>query len=71
MTAEQLFFVSYSQVWCNGNTEQYEVNKMMSNPHPPSKLRVLATLGNSEDFSKAFNCPKGSAMNPNKKCSLW
>ena len=71
LTTEQLFFVSYGQVWCSDNSEQYEVNKMVTNPHPPSRLRVAATLGNSEDFSKAFQCPEGSAMNPSKKCSLW
>ena len=71
LTAEQLFFVSFAQVWCNDNTEQYEVNKMLTNPHPPSRLRVLTTLGNSEDFSKAFQCPAGSPMNPERKCSLW
>ena len=71
LTAEQLFFVSFGHVWCNDNSQQYEINKILTNPHPPSRLRVIATLGNSEDFSSAFNCPKGSVMNPVKKCSLW
>ena len=58
LTLEQLFFVSYAQVWCNANTEEYEVAKMEShNPHPPSKLRVEAVVANSEPFAKAFKCP--------------
>ena len=71
LTAEQLFFVSFAQVWCNDNSEQYEVNKILTNPHPPSRLRVVTTLGNSEEFSKAFQCPAGAPMNPERKCFLW
>ena len=71
LTAEQLFFVSYAQVWCGDNTAEYEVNKLLTNPHPPSTTRVTATLSNSEEFSKAFQCPPGAVMNPDKKCSLW
>ena len=71
LTAEQLFFVSYAQVWCGDNTAEYEVNKLLTNPHPPSSTRVTATLSNSEEFSRAFQCPPGAVMNPDKKCSLW
>ena len=70
-TSEQLFFISYAQVWCNGNTEEYEKAKMMSNPHPPSKLRVKATLANSEEFSQAFQCKQGDAMSSQNKCKVW
>ncbi|PSN50288.1 hypothetical protein C0J52_02835 [Blattella germanica] len=40
--------------------------------HAPSPLRVIGTLQNSEEFSRAWNCPKGSPMNPNaEKCKIW
>ena len=54
-----------------GNSEEYELSKMVSNPHPPSKLRVTATLSNSPQFSQAFHCPPGSNLNPTVKCSVW
>ena len=35
------------------------------------KYRILGSMANSEEFSKAFNCKKGSRMNPENKCKLW
>ena len=66
LTSEQLFFLSYAQVWCSDNSAEYEAHKMMTNTHPPSSLRVLATLRNSPEFGDAFKCPRESFMNPNK-----
>jgi len=70
-TSEQLFFISYAQVWCNGNTEEYEKAKMVSNPHPPSKLRVKATLANSDEFSEAFQCKQEDVAASRNKCKVW
>jgi len=70
-TAEQLFFLGYSQVWCGDNTDLYEIEKILKDPHPPSKVRVNAAVSNSEGFSTAFNCPLGSPMNPQSKCNIW
>ena len=33
--------------------------------------RVNGTLRNIPEFSKVFNCPLGSSMNPKKKCKVW
>ena len=39
--------------------------------HSLNYVRVTEVLKNSKEFSNAWNCPKGSQMNPENKCYLW
>ncbi|XP_066593303.1 neprilysin-like [Prorops nasuta] len=69
---DQLFFLSAASVWCE--TIKPPKNKKVSFKnvtHSPGQIRVLGELSNSEEFSKAFSCPVGSKMNPEKKCYIW
>lgn len=70
-THEQLFFLGFAQVWCGNMRPQYAHNRILTGVHSPGRFRVIGTLHNSEEFSKAFNCPLGSYMNPQKKCAVW
>ncbi|KAF9099985.1 Endothelin-converting enzyme 2 [Mortierella sp. AM989] len=47
------------------------IRQMRTDPHSPAKWRINGAVQNSVAFAKAFNCPSGSAMNPEKKCDLW
>ncbi|GLV35324.1 Neprilysin 5 [Carabus blaptoides fortunei] len=70
-TDDQLFFIAYASMWCD-ETSSYILENQLLDEHSPNRYRVLGSLSNSEDFSKAFHCPKGSNMNPNKKkCRIW
>jgi putative endopeptidase len=71
LKAEQLFFVTYAQIWCRKQTEEYSRLQVTTDPHSPANYRVLGPLSNSEDFSKAFECKSGSRMNPQSKCTVW
>jgi len=70
-TAEQIFFISYANVWCGSDTKEGLENQIVTDPHSPSYFRANIPISNSEDFHRHFNCPVGSAMNPAERCVLW
>lgn len=70
-TNTQLFFLNFAQVWCGATRPEATRNKLKTAVHSPGRFRVIGTLSNSVDFSKEFNCPVGSPMNPKFKCSVW
>lgn len=39
--------------------------------HTIAQYRVIGPISNLPEFSKEFNCPLGSTMNPMKKCEVW
>ncbi|MDP2435435.1 MAG: M13 family metallopeptidase, partial [archaeon] len=70
MTNEQLFFVSYAQVWCTAYRPQYLRWLVLNNPHSPAQFRVNGAVSQNEFFAQAFQCPSDSPMG-NRKCSIW
>jgi len=70
-TNDQLFFLSYSQVWCGHSKPEALIRQLLVDPHAPLKFRVNGVLANQPEFSTAFKCPLGSKMNPHKKCVVW
>jgi len=74
MTDNQLFFLSFAQVWCDLSTPQASHLSALEDAHSPPRLRVMGTLSNSADFAKEFKCAAGSKMNPadsKQKCEVW
>lgn len=71
LTHDQLFFLNYAQIWCGSMRPEDALSKVRSSVHSPGPIRVLGPLSNSYDFARIYNCPVGSRMNPNKKCSVW
>ncbi|XP_002037126.2 neprilysin-4 [Drosophila sechellia] len=70
-TAKQLFFISFAQSWCNDAHPSVKALQVSTDQHMPGKFRVIGSLSNFDEFSKEFNCPVGSAMNPSEKCILY
>jgi endothelin-converting enzyme len=61
-------------MYCTSFPEQKDVNKYAWNDnHGFPQARVNIPLRNFDAFSKAFQCPIGSKMNPKEaeKCQLW
>ena len=71
LTHDQLFFLSFSQVWCSKSTPQAKELQLNEDPHSPARFRVLGVLSNSREFSEAFQCHPDTRMNPSHKCQVW
>ncbi|GFO22716.1 endothelin-converting enzyme 1 [Plakobranchus ocellatus] len=71
LTHDQLFFLSFAQRACWKATKANAIAHVLSSKHAPNKFRVIGSLQNFPDFAKAYKCPVGSPMNPEKKCSVW
>lgn len=71
-TNEQLFFINTAQLWCSKFTDEAAKRSVLTSVHSLPMFRVLGELRNSNEFTDAFSCRKGSYMNPDQpKCSLW
>ncbi|XP_063974161.1 membrane metallo-endopeptidase-like 1 isoform X2 [Diachasmimorpha longicaudata] len=70
-TDEQMFFMSFAFVWCEVQKPEYAKKMKEMDVHSPGRLRVIGAVSNTNDFARAFQCPKGSAMNPEDKCNIW
>jgi len=71
-TDDQVFFLSFAQLWCGSDTPQ--LAKMLANtdPHSPNAARVNGVLRNMPQFQKAFSCPANSPMVAGAKaCRVW
>ena len=68
---EQLFHVSFAQSYCRNSRDKELYLSTLNDRHTDAEFRVIGTLSNSHEFAHAFKCPKGSPMNPAKKCRVW
>ncbi|XP_076861735.1 membrane metallo-endopeptidase-like 1 [Brachyhypopomus gauderio] len=71
MDHKQLFFLNFAQVWCGACRPEYAIQSIKTDPHSPLEYRVLGSLQNFEAFSEAFQCKRGTPMNPEEKCRVW
>ncbi|XP_050087390.1 neprilysin-1 [Anopheles aquasalis] len=70
-THEQLFFISFGNIWCESHT-QAAAKAYLEDSHCPGKFRLKGVLTNSPEFSQTFGCKSGTAMNPAAdKCRIW
>ena len=70
-TPEQLFFLSFAQVWCGVQRPEQAHQSILTDPHSPHRFRVDGVMRNSVEFANAFGCPVGSPLNPPDKCVVW
>ncbi|XP_059147242.1 neprilysin-like isoform X2 [Physella acuta] len=71
LTHDQIFFVSYAQLWCTKVREEVYQHFINHERHSHGNVRVQGPISNSQYFARAFNCKINSTMNPEKKCFLF
>ena len=71
LTPIQLFWVGAANTWCSKYRPKSLEMRIRTGAHAPGQFRVKGPFSNSKEFSKDFNCPLGSPMNPVSKCEVW
>ncbi|MBX7083269.1 MAG: M13 family metallopeptidase [Nannocystaceae bacterium] len=71
LTHEQLFFVSFGQIWCTKSTPENDQLMALTDPHSHPRYRVNGPLANLPEFAAAFSCDPGTAMRPQDTCEVW
>ncbi|GMT15487.1 hypothetical protein PFISCL1PPCAC_6784 [Pristionchus fissidentatus] len=71
LSNDQVFFLSYANFWCGHKTKAAAIQQVLQDEHSPEIFRVIGVLSNFPAFAKAFSCPLGSKLNPEKKCTVW
>lgn len=67
----QLFFISYAQLWCNDAHQLFRDKQALLATNIPNALRVQGALANFPVFARTFGCASGTRLNPNHKCHIY
>lgn len=73
LTAEQLMFVAFGQIWCSKSTPEVDKVRAMTDPHAHPRYRINGPLSNLPGFWEAFACEEGTPMHPpaEQVCEVW
>jgi putative endopeptidase len=72
-TRDQRFFLSFAQAWRNNATDESLKLQVQSDPHTPSRFRLIGPVSNMAEFAAAFNCAEDSPMmrSPEERVQIW
>ncbi|XP_059147244.1 neprilysin-like [Physella acuta] len=71
LTHNQIFFVSFAQLWCSKVKDGFHPFILQYETHAMGNVRVQGPLCNSNYFARTFDCKINSTMNPENKCFMW
>jgi len=71
LSSRRLFFLSFSQLYCNDANDVFRDKQSLLQLRTPNALRVLGALSNFRAFKRDFNCGSGSRMTTPQKCQLF
>ena len=72
-TPDQRFFLGWAQVWCSNVRPEEARLRAATDPHAPSRFRVIGPLSNMPEFKSAFDCQDDAPMvRPAADiCTVW
>jgi len=71
-TYQQRFFLGWAQVWHNNYKDEAIINLVKTNPHSPTRFRILGPLTNMVEFHNAFGCKEGAMIAPDSlRVTIW
>jgi len=72
-TGEQRFYYGFAQAWRERDRDEALLRWTISDPHSPSRFRVLGASINSDGFHEAFGTKPGDQMwkAPDERIRLW
>lgn len=68
---DQQFFLANAQVWCAKAKEAEMRRRAQVDPHSDPRSRVNGPMSNLSEFAEAFQCARGTPMNPERACAVW
>lgn len=73
LTGDQRFFLGWGQIWRRLYREKELKQRLITDPHSPSRYRCNGILSNMDAFYEAFEVPEGSGMYiaPDKRVRIW
>lgn len=71
LTPEQRFFLSYAQSWHENIRPELLRAGLVTDPHSPTRFRVLGPVSNLPEFGQAFGCPPPAPGAVSAQVSIW
>ncbi|XP_057327816.1 neprilysin-2-like [Microplitis mediator] len=70
-TQEQLFWISFAQSFCSEYSNVNEPRNLYNNQLNILEYKMMKLFSNIPEISADFQCPVGSNMNQEPKCTWW
>jgi putative endopeptidase len=70
-TSDQRFFLSFAQSWRSNSRPETLRLLIATDPHSPSRFRVLGPTSNLAEFARAFNCKPAGGASDTMSVSIW
>jgi endothelin-converting enzyme len=73
MTGDQRFFAGWAQVWRRKYRDEELRRRVLTDPHSPSRYRVIGIMPNMQEYYTAFDVKEGNDLfiPENERVKIW